>query len=82
MAEPLQNEGPVERSSLVRAARVVWEMECLVRALDAMETLSSFMQLDAEYAFLSSLVAAGADSCIGRSQVVPRKNSWLRWASL
>lgn len=37
------------KDKLVTLVRNVWELECLVRALDSMETLSSLAGLSREY---------------------------------
>lgn len=42
----------LEKSKLITTVRNLWELECLVRALDSMETLSSLAGLSREYACL------------------------------
>jgi nuclear pore complex protein Nup107 len=39
----------MSKEKLINLVRNVWELECLVRALDAMETLSSVAGLNREY---------------------------------
>lgn len=41
----------MSKEKLINLVRNVWELECLVRALDAMETLSSVAGLNREYGF-------------------------------
>ena len=41
----------MSKEKLINLVRNVWELECLVRALDSMETLSSLAGLSREYVF-------------------------------
>lgn len=75
----------VPAKRVVAEARSVWEMECLVQALDSMETMSSFMELINEYD--QKLIAAQAWTtltlCLSvGNQLVATESFTLRWVKL
>jgi nuclear pore complex protein Nup107 len=47
--DEILREYKTDRTELSTSVRNLWELECLVKALDVMETLSSYAQLSREY---------------------------------
>jgi nuclear pore complex protein Nup107 len=50
--DDLLEECHLDREELITKVKNLWELECLVRALDAMETLASLAEISREYVSL------------------------------
>jgi len=58
--EDFLTECGTDKDRLVTTVRNMWELECLIRALDAMETLSSLAGITREY--VDSQIRLGSHS--------------------
>ncbi|KAL1883848.1 hypothetical protein VTK73DRAFT_7636 [Phialemonium thermophilum] len=79
LPEDLLEQCGLSREELVTLVRNLWELECLVRALDSMETLSSVAELSREDSATSREMwqRAGREIRLAKACMKPLQSNWL-----